>query len=525
MSDARHFVFYFPSRYFPLFKEKTFRKTGCLKSKFPFQKIIYMKLFLYSSLIFCLLLIAVACDVMRKGKYVKTKDASIPERTVNAKDIQVPSGYTVEVVSTGLTFPTSVTFDEQGNAFVIESGYSYGGEWETPRLLRIGKDGSLTSIAKGTKNGPWNGVTYHQGVFYVAEGGHAEGGKILKISKDGKITTLVEDLPSFGDHHTNGLVIKDGYIYFGQGTATNSSVVGVDNWMMGWLSDNKEFHDIPCEDITLAGKNFLTDNPMSMAPASDKVKTGAYSNFGDTTYAGQVIKGTIPCSGAIFRIKLDGGPLELIAWGLRNPYGMAVDGSGDLYVTENGFDARGSRPVITNGDHLWKIIPGMWYGWPDYDGGIPVNQENKSRPGERPPSFILANHPNSPPKPAAIFGMHSSSNGIAFERNDAFGIDGRAVVAQFGDMTPITGKMSSPVGYKVVMVDVNTGTVQDFATNKGGIGPASSLQTGGLERPVDVEFSPDGRSLFIVDFGIMSMVPTGPLPEKQSGVVWKITKR
>jgi hypothetical protein len=46
-----------------------------------------------------------------------------------------------------------------------------------------------------------------------------------------------------------------------------------------------------------------------------------------------------------------------------------------------------------------------------------------------------------------------------------------------------------------------------------------------LERPVDVKFSPDGKSLCIVDFGIMSMVPTGPLPEKESGVIWEVTKR
>jgi glucose/arabinose dehydrogenase len=484
-----------------------------------------MKPVLYSLLISLLIATTTGCDVMRKGKYVKTKDASIPERTVNANDIQVPSGYSVEVVAKELTFPTSATFDDEGNLFVIESGYAYGGEWEEPRLLRIEEDGSSTSIAKGSRNGPWNGITYHQGFFYVAEGGHSEGGKILKISKEGNIATLAEGFPSLGDHHTNGLVVKDGYIYFGQGTATNSSVVGVDNWMMGWLGDNKNFHDIPCKDIVLAGKNFLSDNPMSMAPASNKVKTGAFSAFGDTTYAGQVIKGKIPCSGAIFRIRPDGGQVELVAWGLRNPYGFAVDPTGALYITENGFDARGSRPVITNGDHLWKITPGLWYGWPDYQGGILVNRENRSRPGETPPSFILAEHPNTPPKPAAVFGMHSASNGIAFDRNNAFGMNGKAVVAQFGDMTPISGKTSSPVGYKIVTVDVNTGAIEDFATNKGGDGPASSLQTGGLERPLDVKFSPDGRSLYIVYFGIMAMTPTGPLPEKDSGVIWKVTKR
>jgi hypothetical protein len=56
-------------------------------------------------------------------------------------------------------------------------------------------------------------------------------------------------------------VIRDGYIYFGQGTATNSSVVGEDNKEFGWLLRRKDFHDIPCRDIILNGQNY-TELPM-----------------------------------------------------------------------------------------------------------------------------------------------------------------------------------------------------------------------------------------------------------------------
>jgi hypothetical protein len=51
----------------------------------------------------------------------------------------------------------------------------------------------------------------------------------LRIDLHGSIMPLVEGLPSLGDHHTDGPVIgPDGFLYFGQGTATNS-VVGEDN--------------------------------------------------------------------------------------------------------------------------------------------------------------------------------------------------------------------------------------------------------------------------------------------------------
>ena len=59
--------------------------------------------------------------------------------------------------------------------------------------------------------------------FIIAEGGVMEGGKILRVTRDGIITPLLEGLPSFGDHHTNGPVVgSDGFVYFSQGTATNA---------------------------------------------------------------------------------------------------------------------------------------------------------------------------------------------------------------------------------------------------------------------------------------------------------------
>jgi hypothetical protein len=171
---------------------------------------------------------------------------TIPARVANPKDIALPEGYRIEVVATNLTFPSALSFDESGTPYIVESGYSYGEEWTEPRLLRIESGGRTATVATGTRNGPWNGVTFHDGNFYVSEGGVLEGGKILRISTGGWITTLVEGLPSLGDHHTNGPVIRENYLYFGQGTATNSGVVGNDNEKFGWLKRQQDFHDIPC---------------------------------------------------------------------------------------------------------------------------------------------------------------------------------------------------------------------------------------------------------------------------------------
>lgn len=445
----------------------------------------------------------------------------IPPRTINTEDIALPDGYKIEAVASGLTYPAALTFDEQGQLYVVESGYSYGEEFLVPQLLKIDKNGQRSVVAKGQNNGPWNGLTYHEGSFYVVEGGVMEGGKILKISREGTITALVEGLPSFGDHHTDGLVIHNGYLYFSQGTATNSGVVGKDNYDFGWLSRNPQFHDIPCRDVVLRGKNYESSNVLK--PNEGKVQTGAYVPYGTPTSEGQIIRGQLPCSGALFRIPLQGGPMELVAWGFRNPFGIAV-WKEKIYITDNAFDVRGSRPAWGSGDMLWEVQHGMWYGWPDFSGGIPI--ESLKPPGKAKPEPVLKEYPNEAPKPIATLGVHSSSNGIDFCRSDGFGYKGKAFIAQFGDMAPQVGKVMAPVGYKVVMVDTENGVINDFAVNKGRKnGPASYQNAGGLERPVSLKFDEAGEALYVVDFGVMKVTKKGSQPVKETGVIWKISKK
>lgn len=451
-------------------------------------------------------------------------DIRTEARQVNPNDIALPAGYTAEAVATGLTFPTGVAFDEQGQLHVIEAGYSYGEVFLEPRLLRVDQGGGLTTVATGQKNGPWNGVTFHNGSFYVAEGGVLAGGKVLRISPDGTITSLVENLPTMGDHHTNGPAVgPDGNLYFGLGTATNSGVVGQDNYNYGWLERHPDFHDIPCKDVILAGRNYTSEVPLPSK--SGKQTTGAYVPYGTPTTKGQVIEGRLPCSGAVIRVSPEGGQMELVAWGFRNPFGLAFSPNGSLYVSDNGYDVRGSRPVWGNGDYLWQVQQEQWFGWPDYSGGLAFNGDRFDPPGEDAPQPLLAQHPNEPPRPVATLGVHSSSNGLDFSRSNAFGYEGQAFIAQFGDLAPDVGKVLSPVGYKVVRVDVTNGTIKDFAANKGKkVAPASKLKSGGLERPVAVKFSPDGQSLYIVDFGVMEVNGKEKVPLQNTGVIWKITK-
>ncbi len=479
--------------------------------------------------------LAAMCAVAGWGGCYKTRSSKgggevkkLPEvRRPSPRDVSVPDGYAIEVVASGLTFPTGVAFGDSGEIYVTESGYSYGEVFRQPRVLEVMPGGGKRVVASGD-NGPWNGIVAVGNTLYVAEGGVTRGGRILRIELGdgggrGKIRALVEGLPSLGDHHTNGPVLgPDGWLYFGQGTATNSAVVGTDNHDFGWLARHPDFHDVPCRDVTLTGQNFETANPLT-PDRHDRAVTGAYSPFGQRTEAGQVIAGRVPCSGAIMRVRPEGGAVELVAWGLRNPYGLAFDERGKLYVTDNSYDERGSRPVFGAGDLLWQIEPGAWYGWPDYWSILPLTDGRFHQVGEKPRALIVSGN-QPPPRPAALLAVHSSSTGFDFSRSDRFGYAGDAFVAQFGDQAPVVGKVLGPVGYKVVRVNVRTGVSQDFARNSRGQGPASRVGGGGLERPIAARFDRSGQALYVVDFGILTMSEKGSAPRAGTGTLWRITR-
>ena len=291
----------------------------------------------------------------------------------------------VETVADGLSFPTSLAFDGDGTAYIAESGLPFGGASPGGRVWRL--ENGRRSLVADDLRAPVNGLTFRDGALYVSEGGHP--GRISRLELDGSRSTVLDDLPGPGNYHTNMCVFgPDGKLYFSQGAMTNSGIVGLDAYEIGWLRRLPHAHDLPGHEIELAGVNVETRDPTG----SGSVETGAFVAFGTPTARGQRLAAHVPCTAAVMRCEPDGSDLELVAWGLRNAYGLCFLPDKRLLAVDQGFDDRGSRPIGNATDLLYEVRPGAWYGWPDFVGGDPVTDSRYCPERGTQPLFVLSNH-------------------------------------------------------------------------------------------------------------------------------------
>lgn len=437
------------------------------------------------------------------------RDGQELTRSLNPSDISVPAGFHVEVFAQGLDTPISLIFTENGEMLVADAGVIDG----NGKVLRY-QNGQFEVIADHF-HPPLTGIHYHDGKIYVSHRGF-----ITTISSDGTREDVLSALPSYGDHHNNKVEFgADGKMYFGQGTATNSGVVGPDNT---WVKNYPFFHDYPGSRINLFGENFISPDTRTASP-DDIAYTGAYSPFGVPNAPFECVKGIETASGSILRANPDGSNLELVAWGLRNPFRIKFDHTGRLLCANHGADVRGSRPINNSPDEFQIIHPGIWYGWPDFTGGLPVNLPIFRAEGHPQPQPLIINPPMIPPKPFCIFSPHSAVMGFDFDLAGSFGPVGDAYIAEYGSEAPeTTGGTPLPgVGHRVSRIDMTTGNIDVFAINSSGYA-ASHDGGGGLERPIDVVFGPD-QAMYVVDF---VMTPEDEPDEfvPGTGVIWRIVK-
>jgi hypothetical protein len=370
----------------------------------------------------------------------------------------------------------------------------------------------------------------------------------------GKVTAFITGLPT-GDHPTEQFAFDGKWIYWSQGSTTNSGVVGRDN------GGGTNQQDIPCQDIT------LSDNVFDSGGGK---KTSGYSPFG-VQRPGATVKAFESalhhgvCDGAILRAQLNAAhpenTIEPFSWGYRNGYAIRFAPedhplAGNLLVGEDGADERGARPSNNAPDSLQLARQNAdgtpdYHGWPDRYGFLPSSQavfNPVGGPGDdlcdpdsaNPPSLctpaslalilsedvpirdVLAFPPQQITSPLAIEAADSSFTGIDFVPK-AFAAGpverGAALYALEGDFGFSKANATDPapeVGHEVKLINFGqqaagsgdddhqggkplTLKIQRFAHNKE-FEQSFVSGSSGFNRPTNVKFGPDGCA-YVVDYG------------------------
>jgi hypothetical protein len=389
----------------------------------------------------------------------------------------------------------------------------------------------------------------------------------------GQITPFIINLPT-GDHPTEQLAFKGGWIYWSQGSTTNSGVVGLDN------GGGQNQSDIPCQDITLSNNVFASGggqftsgySPFNMPNPGGTIK--AFFN----SFTGQVRQGV--CDGAILRAPLNNSTaIEPFSWGYRNPYAIRFPPSdhpltGGILAGMDGADERGNRPSNNAPDelHLGRQNPDGspdYHGWPDRYGGLPTSQAvynpiggpaddlcpapfNQAAcvaaltaGGAIPIRDVLAFPPQQITQPLSNEGADSSFTGIDFVP-DVFVRDpvrpGAALYSlegDFGFSPPNSSNPDAEIGHEVKLINFNqipgsplAVRIENFARNATGDQAFIVANTNAFNRPLNLRFGPDGCA-YVPDYGaVRDLGPdthfvgppaNGPLVQiPGTGVIWKI---
>jgi hypothetical protein len=523
-------------------------------------------------------------------------------------DIVVPPGFKVSVFAVGLNFPTGIAFlgnPQRFQVFVLESGHGLpsicneqgsivGGEFSstnpfTPDILVFNRNGGAPTRRLGKPTAPGVGFQpagpavdiafergFQGGRLFASDSNqatHAAGqnnsSRIVTVDPmTGKVTPFITGLPT-GDHPTEQFAFDSKWIYWSQGSTTNSGVVGLDN------GGGTNQQDIPCQDIVLSQNVF----------DSGGKKTSGYSPFG-VPRPGATVKAFESalhrgvCDGAILRAQLNAAhpedTIEPFSWGYRNGYAIRFAPNdhplaGGLLVGEDGPDERGARPSNGAPDVLQLARQNDdgtpdYHGWPDRFGFLPSSQavfNPVGGPGDDlctsfpaciptvltkdvPIANVLAGPPQRITSPLAIEAADSSFTGIDFVPK-AFVAgpveNGAALYSLEGDFGFSKANATAPapeVGHEVKLINFDAKgdkplalKIQRFAHNAE-FEQSFVSGSAGFNRPTNVKFGPDGCA-YVVDYGVVrdfgqsdpdaKFITPGDGPLVQipgTGVIWKI---
>lgn len=304
----------------------------------------------------------------------------------------IESNTKYQIAYKGIQGARDFTYDESGNIYIAYKD----------KIQFIDKKGKSKFLFDNISYNIYS-LEYNSRKLYFSTGN-----KVMSYNLDtGKQEVIIDKLPNFGDYKELLLKCTGNNLYITIGAATNSGVVGSDN---KWLPDSPYSYDITPQNIAVKGYNF------------GKEKTGAFVPNGTSNVKGQVITGHLPGNASIICINLKDNSIDLTAWGIRNVTGIDINSEGKMYAVVGGMENRGLRPIKGDYDYIYEIKKGVWYGWPDYSGGDPINSPRFKGNSDTKLTELLENPPSSnPPAPFYQNKYCSTAKCLAIDKDGKIG--------------------------------------------------------------------------------------------------------
>jgi len=375
-------------------------------------------------------------------------------------------GFTVVTYATTGGAPTSLTFGkdtregERGQRLYVTD--NVGGT-----VLVIddvgGVGGQPEVFAEGFR-GPLGVVAARNGSLYVSDAESARDGpfgfrpygrvwRVIDTDRDGiadKKYVVLRDLPN-GRHNTNGMAFgPDGKLYVTNGNSTDDGIEGGEREILPWSGSLIRI------DPKLRGAS-LADLP----PKKTLVATG-WRNIYDVAFS--------PVDPSLALVPHNGVDDARKGSTAENPVDPNLEDSDDLLYTTDVDDRRredfGFPSCLTNVAEKGSLKP--------YNNPNPDVIEKFGRCAVK-----------TTPRPISSFGLHTSSDGLAFQETGAWGVDYRndLFVAEWGNL------FGPPAGHDVVRVELN----------ESGRKVTSQSVFLELDLPLDVTFGRAG-AMYVADF-------------------------